>query len=102
MGYGSLTLLCRLLALSEPEIVQRRALFALSALLRGNAGQQVQFIKEHRGLSILGSSFRQRSPQVQAKAVVLLTDFLNEEVLGVLVSHDCMHYVPLSYTTDSL
>lgn len=83
LEYGSLSLLCRLLSLSEPEIVQRRALFALSALLRGNIREQVNFIKHHHGLDILGKSFRERSPQMQLKAAVLLTDFLNNEVLYV-------------------
>ena len=61
--------------------MQRRALFALSALLRGNTREQISFIKHYRGLSILGESFAQRSLQVQLKSVVLLTDFLNDEVM---------------------
>lgn len=88
LEYGSLSLLCRLLSLSEPEIVQRRALFALSALLRGNIREQVNFIKHHHGLDILGKSFRERSPQMQLKAAVLLTDFLNNEVL-----HACLGFI---------
>ena len=80
LSYGSLPLLCQLITASEPDMVQRRALFALSALLRGNPRQQLEFIKKHHGLKVLGSSFEERSAQVQVKAVVLLTDLLNEEV----------------------
>lgn len=87
LQYGSLPLLCRLLSLSEPELVQRRALFALSALLRGNVRVQISFIQNHHGLNILGSSFGKRSPQVQLKAAVLLTDLLNDEVIPVKLKH---------------
>lgn len=68
--------------------MQRRALFALSALLRGNTKEQINFIKNYRGLNILGKSFSGRSLQVQLKAVVLLTDFINHEVGVIVVSTD--------------
>lgn len=80
LQYGSLPLLSHLLSLSEPEFVQRRALFALSALLRGNIAEQIRFIKVYRGLEILGVNFGKRTIQVQMKAVVLLTDILDAEV----------------------
>jgi hypothetical protein len=80
LQYGSLSLLCRLLSLSEADVVQKRALFALSALLRGNAKEQVKFIKNYQGIYVLGKSFGKRSLQVQVKSVVLLTDILNDEV----------------------
>jgi len=78
--YGSLGLLCSLVGASQPDLVQRRGLFALSALLRGNVQEQLHFIRDHHGLELLGSTFSERSPAVQLKAVVLLTDLLNEEV----------------------
>lgn len=40
LQYGGLELLCKLLAVLEQEVVQRRALFAISALLRGNPNPQ--------------------------------------------------------------
>ncbi len=80
LQYGSLPLLCRLLSLSQAELVQRRALFALSALLRGNIEQQINFITKYQGLNMLGETFGKRSLQVQLKAVVLLSDFLNDKV----------------------
>ena len=83
LQYGSLPLLCSMLSLSEPELVQRRALFAISALLRGNSDGQLSFIKAHQGLRVLGESFDERSAQVQLKAAVLLTDLLNNEVLSI-------------------
>ncbi len=85
LQYGCLPLLCNMLSLSEPELVQRRALFAVSTLLRGNGKEQVSFIKTYRGLRILGESFSERSPQVQLKAAVLLTDLLNDEVITVIM-----------------
>lgn len=80
LEYKTLPLLSTLLSSSEPDLVQRRALFALSALLRGNSQEQLNFIKLHRGLGVLGRNFEERSPQVQMKATVLLTDLLNDEV----------------------
>lgn len=94
LQYGSLALLCHLLLLSETEIVQRRALFALSALLRGNTKEQLSFIKNYQGLSILGKSFSERSLQVQVKAVVLLTDILDDELIGS-DSSDSEHHLEL-------
>ena len=78
--YGTLGLLCSLVAASQPDLVQRRGLFALSALLRGSVQEQLHFIRDHQGLELLGNTFPERSPAVQLKAVVLLTDLLNEEV----------------------
>ena len=40
LQYGGLSLLCQLISSSEPEMVQRRSLFAVSALLRGNLQDQ--------------------------------------------------------------
>ncbi len=83
LDYGALKLLSSLLATTQPDLVQRRALFALSALLRGNTKEQLQFIKDYHGLVELGQTFLARSNAVQLKAVVLLTDLLNDEVADV-------------------
>ena len=40
LQYGGLSLLCQLISSSEPEVAQRRGLFAVSALLRGNLQEQ--------------------------------------------------------------
>ena len=61
-------------------MVQRRSLFALSSLLRGNTHYQLLFLEQCRGLEVLGRSFSSRSPQVQLKAVTLLTDIMSEQV----------------------
>lgn len=80
LEYGSLLLLCRMISTAETDLVQRRALFALSALLRGNGEQQVTFIEKCGGFHLLGDTFHERSAQVQLKAITLLTDILNEQV----------------------
>ena len=78
--YGGLHLLCKLIQTAEPEVVQRRALFAISALLRQNPSFQYVFMEKCQGFKELGVSFEERGHQVQLKAVVLLTDILNELV----------------------
>ena len=79
--YGGLQHLCSLISTAEPNLVQRRSLFALSSLLRGNVRHQLLFLEQCRGLEVLGKSFNERSPQVQLKAVTLLTDIMSEQVL---------------------
>ncbi len=80
--YGGLKLLCRLIKAPEPELVQRRALFAIGALLRGSPSLQYEFLEdpECQGLKELGNNFPERAPHVQLKAVILLTDIINEQV----------------------
>ena len=80
VDYGCLPLLCALILASETELVQRRALFALSALLRGNKEQQKLFVGQYQGLSGLGETFSDRSALVQVKSVTLLTDLIHEQV----------------------
>ena len=65
---------------TEADLVQRRALFALGTLLRGNSEQQLLFIEQCGGFRLLGDSFHARADQVQLKAITLLTDILNEQV----------------------
>ena len=78
--YGGLEHLCTLISSAEPDLVQRRSLFALSTLLRGNNRYQLIFLEQCRGLEVLGRSFNDRSAQVQLKAVTLLTDIMSEQV----------------------
>ena len=82
--YGGLEHLCSLISTAEPDLVQRRSLFALSSLLRGNVRHQLLFLEQCRGLEVLGKSFNERSPQVQLKAVTLLTDIMSEQVQKLL------------------
>ena len=80
LDYGGLQLLCGFIGSGEPELVQRRGLFALSALLRGNTQPQLAFVQECRGLMQLGLDFQQRTMPTQLKIVTLLTDLLHEQV----------------------
>ena len=80
LDYGALELLCRFISANEPDVVQRRGLFALSALMRGSTHTQLAFLQQCRGLKQLADDFHNRSPQTQLKAVTLLTDLLYEQV----------------------
>ena len=80
LDYGALELLCRFISANEPDLVQRRGLFALSALMRGNTHPQLTFLQKCHGLRQLADDFHNRSPQTQLKAVTLLTDLLHEQV----------------------
>ena len=79
-SFGGLQLLCTLISPTQPDLVQRRALFALGALLRGNPTHQEQFVDSCRGVHILGGTFAERSARVKAKAVTLVMDIINEQV----------------------
>lgn len=80
LTFGGLQLLCSLLPPTEPELVQRRALFALGALLRGNPAHQGEFVDSCRGFHVLGETFAERSDRVKAKVVTLVIDIINEQV----------------------
>ena len=80
LQYKGLDLLCSLISAAQPELVQRRALFAISALLRGNPESQQPFIEECTGFQELALDFGNRIPQIQIKAVTLIADLLNEQV----------------------
>ena len=80
LEYGALELLCWFIAPREPELVQRRGLFALSALLRGQTQPQLAFVQQCQGLLQLGHTFHQRSTPIQLKIITLLTDLLHEQV----------------------
>jgi nucleotide exchange factor SIL1 len=79
LGYGALELLCRFIAAEEPDLVQRRGLFALSALVRGKTQPQLVFVQQCRGLWQLGHNFHQRTMATQLKIITLLTDLLHEQ-----------------------
>lgn len=86
LEYGALELLCRFITLQEPELVQRRGLFALSALLRGKTQAQLVFMQQCQGLWQLGHNFDQRTMPTQLKSVTLLTDLLHEQVRCYLLT----------------
>lgn len=78
--YGGLKLLCSLIGHSQPDIVQRRGLFALGALLRGETYYQDEFASNCKGFHGLAETFSKRSDRVKVKAVTLLMDFITEQV----------------------
>lgn len=78
-------MLCQFIGSREPELVQRRGLFALSALLRGNTQPQLTFVQECHGLMQLGLDFDLRTMPTQLKIVTLLTDLLHEQVQSSVV-----------------
>ena len=77
--YEGLPSLLPLLSPNKPELLQRRAIFALSALLRGQPSAAKSFLKGD-GIELLSSKVEQRSGAVLTKLVVLLTDLLSMEV----------------------
>lgn len=80
MSYGVLSPLLPLLSPSRPRLLQRRALYALGALLRGQPTAVNEFIVSNEGLEILSEGAGERSDTVLAKIVTLLTDLLMMEV----------------------
>lgn len=68
---------------SQPEILQRRAIFALSAILRDHALAINRFIHIN-GLQLVSTGVEQRSTVVVSKLSLLIAD-----LLSVKVREDC-------------
>ena len=83
LTYGTLPSLLPLLSLSQPELLQRRATFALSAILRDHPLAISTFLQLD-GLQLLSNGAQQRSVAVLTKLVVILTDLLLMKV-GIIV-----------------
>lgn len=71
----------------ESDTLQRRALFAVSNILRHNRDAQQHFFVTLHGLHVVGSDLKDRSTKYQVKALVFLTDMLNELVCN---PHTCL------------
>ena len=69
----------------ESDTLQRRALFAISNILRHNRDAQQHFIVTLDGLHVVGRDLQDRSTKYQIKALVFLTDMLNELVCTCVV-----------------
>ena len=93
MAYGALTSLLPLLVSSQPHLLQRRALYALGALLRGQPTAANNFIVSNQGLEILSEGVVERSGTVLAKITTLLTDLLTMEVI-LYIMH-AYHFISL-------
>ena len=84
LDYQVLAGLCSLLDNKQPESVQKRAVFALGALVRGNSlALHLLLGKQSCGLEMLSQTFSERSRTVQLRTLTLLTDLLNEQVCVV-------------------
>lgn len=64
----------------QSDTLQRRALFAISNLLRHNYEAQQYFTVTLEGVQAIGRDLWNRSTKYQLKALVLLTDILTELV----------------------
>lgn len=64
----------------ESDTLQRRALFAISNILRHNFDAQHYFTVTLEGVSAVGKDLENSSTKYQLKALVLLTDILTELV----------------------
>jgi len=82
LRYGSLGYLTALLGTSfKEEVTYRRALYALSALLRLNNEAVHNFTFIHDGFDVLRKSdLTQRGSRYVVKLLTLITDLLMEEV----------------------
>ena len=65
---------------SESDTLQRRALFAISNILRHNFDAQHYFTVTLEGVNAVGKDLENSSTKYQLKALVLLTDILTELV----------------------
>jgi len=77
MMLNGLNDLCPLLLPTQPDIVQRRGLFALGALLRGQTTVHSMACPE---FYYLMTALRLRSPRVQLKTATLITDLAEQSV----------------------
>lgn len=82
LKYVTLPKLLQLLSCSQTELVQRRTIFLLSALLRGQSSATQWFLRE--GLGVLSSCIANRSLVVLTKMAVAMTDLLAAEVCDIL------------------
>lgn len=67
--------------LDKTELLYRRTVYALSALLRLNNEALYNFTFVHRGFDIIsGTQLKQRCNRYQLKIVTLIIDLLSEQV----------------------
>ena len=79
LAYGSMPLLVHLLSPNKLDLLQRRATFAISALMRGQSEAVLLFLKEN-GIEKLSEEMDNRSPALLSKGITLISDILNTEV----------------------
>ncbi len=82
--YQALPNLLNLLSPSSPEMVQRRALYGLGALLRGNRLAVEEFVSKG-GIEWISTDVTQHTESVVIKTLTLLTDLLEFEVSGIMI-----------------
>lgn len=82
MKYGSLDYLTAIIATSDKlELLYRRTIYALSALLRLNTDGLYKFTFDHHGFDVISKAqFMQRGSRYHLKVVTLIGDLLSEEV----------------------
>ena len=82
LKYGILGYLTAIIATSNKmELLYRRTIYALSALLRLNNDALYKFTFGHHGFDVISKvQFMQRSNRYHLKVVTLLADLLSEEV----------------------
>lgn len=72
-------MLVQLLPPAKPDLLQRRATYAISALLRGQSEAVLVFLRE-KGMEKLSKQMEERSLAVLTKGITLISDILNTEV----------------------
>ena len=81
VAYGALSTLLPLFSVLQPEILQRRSLYALGSLLRGQPSIVEKFLLSLNGIEIVSQGAELRTETVLVKIIVLLTDLLTVEGL---------------------
>lgn len=77
--YGALTLLLRLLSPHQSMTIRRKALYALSSLIRLCTSAQKEFLKMNGMETLLKILVEPGTGQLKTKIVTLTTDILGEQ-----------------------
>jgi len=82
LKYGVLGYLTAIIATSDKiELLYRRVMYALSALLRLNSDALYNFTYIHHGFEVISKTqFMQHSSRYHIKVITLIADLLSEEV----------------------
>ena len=85
---GALEALVPNLSYRRPDVEQRRSLYAISSLLRRSTEAQKKFITQLHGFEAIIDHAEEKSVKFHLKAVVILTDIINELVsIVILLKH---------------
>lgn len=87
LKYGVLGHLTAIIATSDKsELLYRRVVYALSALLRVNSDAVYNFTFIHHGFDVISKTrFMQHNSRYHVKVITLIADLLSEEVRELVI-----------------